>query len=442
MNIDKVEILQKLPDKKKVCAYARVSAEKEMTLHSLSYQISYYSELIQNRDDWVYAGVYYDEGISGTKETRPGFQKMMEDARNGKIDLILVKSVSRFARNTVILLNACRELKSLGIDVYFEEQKIHSLSYEGELMLTLQAGFAQEEARSTSLNQRWRIQKDFEEGKLWGGANSWGYKIVNRKLVVDEETAPLVRRIFKMYLDGMGDHAIAVTLNKEKVPTLKGGRWAQAIIGGILTNVNYTGDLLLQKTFVPNYLSHKHLNRGQKDFYLVEDDHEPIIDKKTFELVQQMRKTKAIANNTVKAKQKVLRDFSNILYCANCGRQYRFKKGPYKNYYLCTTFASEGRMHCDAKQIPENILIELTKKTLNLEVLNNDVLKNKVSKILVKKDNIVTYILKNGEEIDARWDDPKRSDGWSKEMKEAARQRAYLKPTINGKWIKEEKSNA
>ena len=426
MEIIKTEIIPTLPNKKRVCAYARVSAEKEMSLHSLSSQVSYYSQLIQNHKEWKYCGVYSDEGISGTKEERPGFQKMMEDARNKKFDLIITKSVSRFARNTVILLNSCRELKELGIDVYFEEQNIHSLSYEGELMLTLQASFAQEEARSTSLNQRWRIAKDFEEGKLWGGGPCLGYKLVNRKYVVDEITAPLVRRIFDLYLEGLGDHAIARKLNEEGVPTLKGGRWAQSIIKGILTNVNYTGNLMLQKTYVESYLSQgRHNNRGQKDFYFVEDEHEPIIDKETFNRVQELRKAKAKENNTVVQKAKVQKEFSELLYCDNCGRQYRYKKGQYKNHYLCSTFASEGKAHCDSKQIPENILINVTKVTLGLNFISNEILKTVIRKIVVKKDNILTFIFINGEEKDVHWDDPKRSDGWTKEMKEAARKRTY-----------------
>lgn len=443
MNIDKVERIQKLPNKKRVCAYARVSAEKEMSLHSLSYQISYYSQLIQSHRDWTYVGVYSDEGISGTKVDRPGFQKMMEDARAGKIDLILTKSVSRFARNTVVLLNACRELKSLGIDVYFEEQKIHSLSYEGELMLTLQASFAQEEARSTSLNQRWRIQKDFEEGKLWGGADCYGYKVIERKLVKDEKTAPIVKRVYSLYLEGYGDHSIAKILNSEGVPTLKGGRWAQAHIKSMLTNVAYKGDLLLQKTFVKNYLSPgRHNNRGQKDWYLVEEDHEPIIDKDTFQKVQDLRKQKSIENKTMTVKEKIIKEFSDLLYCGNCGRQYRFKKGPYKNHYICTTYMNEGKAYCDSKQIPEDILINVTKVTLGLEEISNEILKSKIDRILMKKDNLITYILKNGKELTVHWDDPKRSDGWNKEMKEAARERALKKKTINGKWVKEEQTNA
>ena len=438
MNIDKVERIQKLPNKKRVCAYARVSAEKEMSLHSLSYQISYYSQLIQSHRDWTYVGVYSDEGISGTKVDRPGFQKMMEDARAGKIDLILTKSVSRFARNTVVLLEACRELKNLGVDVYFEEQKINSMSYEGELMLTLQASFAQEEARSTSLNQRWRIKKDFEEGRLWGGANCVGYKIVNRKFVVDEATAPIVRRVYSLYLEGLGDHAIAKLLNEESVPSLKGGRWAQSHIKSMLTNVTYKGDLVLQKTYVSNYLSTgRHNNRGQKDSYLVENDHEPIIDKETFDKVQALRKKKAAENNTTQVKQKVIREFSGLLFCANCGRQYCFKKGPYKNHYMCATFLYEGKARCDAKQIPENILIDVTKVTLGLDEVTNSILRSKVQKILVKRDNILTYVLLSGKTIDAHWDDPKRSDGWTAEMKEAARKRAKAKPVKNGKWIKE-----
>ena len=169
MDIIKITNLPENKGKLKVCAYARVSKEKETMLHSLNAQVDYYSKLIKSHKEWKFAGIYADEGISGTKSDRPDFTKMVEDAHNGKIDLIITKSVSRFARNLVVLLNTCRELKRIGVDVYFEEQNIHTMSFEGEIMLTVFAATAEEEVKTMSLNMYWRIQKDMERGLIWGG---------------------------------------------------------------------------------------------------------------------------------------------------------------------------------------------------------------------------------------------------------------------------------
>ncbi len=159
--------IQQASKQKRVAAYARVSNGKETMLHSLSAQVSYYSSLIQKTPGWDYAGVYADEAISGTKNTRGEFQRMLADCRAGKIDMIFTKSISRFARNTVTTLQAIRELRLIGVDVYFEEQNIHTLGEEGEFILTLLAAYAEEEARSASENQRWRIQKQFQQGRAF-----------------------------------------------------------------------------------------------------------------------------------------------------------------------------------------------------------------------------------------------------------------------------------
>ena len=164
MTLTRMEAPAQLPVRKRVAAYARVSMEKDAMLHSLAAQVSYYSERIQRNPEWEYAGVFADFGLTGTKETRPEFQRMLQECREGKIDLILVKSISRFARNTLALLNTVRELKGLGIGVYFEEQKLDTLSGDGEFMLTILASFAQEESRSVSENCKWRIRKKFEQG--------------------------------------------------------------------------------------------------------------------------------------------------------------------------------------------------------------------------------------------------------------------------------------
>ena len=164
ITLTRMEAPAQLPVRKRVAAYARVSMEKDAMLHSLAAQVSYYSERIQQNPKWEYAGVFADFGLTGTKETRPEFQRMLKECREGKIDLILVKSISRFARNTLALLNTVRELKGLGIGVYFEEQKLDTLSGDGEFMLTILAPFAQEESRSVSENCKWRIRKKFEQG--------------------------------------------------------------------------------------------------------------------------------------------------------------------------------------------------------------------------------------------------------------------------------------
>ena len=162
----KIEALPKLAQEFRVAAYARVSTENDSMRHSLSAQVSYYSNLIQNHPGWQYAGVYADNAYTGTKDCRAEFQRLLSDCRSGKINMVITKSISRFARNTVILLETVRELKSLGIDIYFEEQNIHSISNDGELMLTIIASYAQEESKSASDNQKWRIRKGFAEGEL------------------------------------------------------------------------------------------------------------------------------------------------------------------------------------------------------------------------------------------------------------------------------------
>lgn len=194
MIINKVNTVKKLPKKLRVCAYARVSTGKDAMLDSLANQVSYYSKYIQSKKEWLYVGVYSDEAISGTKATRPGFQKMINDAKNGKIDLIITKSISRFARNTVTLLETVRELKAIGVGVYFEEQRIQTISKEGELMLTILASYAQEEARSVSENMKWRVRKNFAEGIPYK-LTILGYRLTKGKITIVPEEAEIVKLI-------------------------------------------------------------------------------------------------------------------------------------------------------------------------------------------------------------------------------------------------------
>lgn len=186
----------------RVAAYARVSTGKDAMLHSLSAQVSYYSNLIQKHPGWLYCGVYADEALTGTKDNRDNFQRLLEACRAGEIDMVITKSISRFARNTVALLESIRELKELGVDVFFEEQNIHTMSSDGELMLTILASYAQEESRSASENQKWRVRKGFEKGELLNWRIVLGYDIGKDGITVNPEEAELLHEIFRRFIDG------------------------------------------------------------------------------------------------------------------------------------------------------------------------------------------------------------------------------------------------
>ena len=237
----KIEVIPQTVKRKqalRVAAYARVSEAKEESILSLTAQVDYYTKLINANPKWTMAGIYVDEAVTGTKETRPNFLRLMADCRAGKIDCVITKTVSRFARNTITLLSACRELKELGIDVYFEAQYIHSNSGEGELMLSLMASLAQEEARSDSENMKWAVKKSFEQGKPWN-AIIYGYKLVEGTFTVVPDEAEIVRRIFGYYLDGLGSCKIAQILNAEHIPTLHNSAWRDNTIISMLTNRTY-----------------------------------------------------------------------------------------------------------------------------------------------------------------------------------------------------------
>ena len=274
------------PKLTRVAAYARVSSGKDAMHHSLSAQVSYYSSLIQKHPGWTYAGVYADEAKTGTKDSRANFQRLIADCQQGRIDLVITKSVSRFARNTVTLLETVRQLKDMGVDVYFEEQNIHTMSTDGELMLTILASYAQEESRSVSENQKWRIRKNFKEGRPWNGV-MLGYRQQGGKYIIVPEEAEIVRRIYTEYLAGKGLEAIVNGLNADGILTQKGFTWHKGPVSRILRNSNYTGNLLLQRFYSENHITkRKCVNEGELPKYSAADTHEAIIDIETFNAVQ------------------------------------------------------------------------------------------------------------------------------------------------------------
>lgn len=401
------------PKAKRVAAYARVSSGKDAMLHSLSAQISFYNEMIQKHPGWLYAGVYSDEALTGTKDTREGFQSLLADCRQDKIDMVIVKSISRLARNTVTLLESVRELKSLGVDIYFEEQNIHTLSSEGELMLTILASYAQEESLSVSENQKWRIRKNFQEGKPWNGA-MLGYRIVDGHYEIVPDEAEIVRRIFDMYLSGMGIQSIANTLNQEGIKTRLGAKFRYPCIHKILLNEKYTGNLLLQKTFRENHITKRTVkNCGEMPMYYVENAHEPIITPEDFQKVQSVMAQRAEKYAPHSSGNTKTYAFTSLITCAKCGRHFRRKTVRGKPIWICPTFNYEGKAACDAKQIPEEILNETT---ADLDV-------NAISEITADSGNRLIFRFKDGAETERIWCDRSRSESWTDEMREKARQK-------------------
>lgn len=267
------------PKKLRVAAYARVSTEQDEQQNSYEAQVRYYTHYIEANPDWEFAGIYADDGISGTDtRKRDGFNAMMNAALNGEIDLILTKSISRFARNTVDSLNAVRDLKAKGIEVRFEKEHINTLDPKCEVMLTIMSSLAQEESRSISENVRWGIQRSMQRGKVnLVRKNFLGYKLgENGQPVIDEEEAAIIRRIYDMYLEGKTIRFIADALTEDGILTPSGRKvWSVSTIKSILTNEKYKGDALLQKTIVVNYLTKEtKKNEGDAKQYYISNSHE------------------------------------------------------------------------------------------------------------------------------------------------------------------------
>lgn len=424
MNKLVIPLFKETPEKEKlrVAAYARVSTGKDSMLHSLANQVEYYSSLINSRSEWEFVGIYTDEAVTGTKSERKGFSKLIADAKEGKIDLIITKSISRFARNTVTLLETIREFKLLNIDVYFEEQRINTLSGEGELLLSILASVAQEESRSVSENLKWRIRKNFELGLAWNTC-VLGYKLNKGVFEVIPEEAEIVKLIYALYQKGNGTPAIAKELNRRGLITKRGHRWSNASIRIILTNYLYTGNLLLQRFYKDNHINKvKTPNNGELRKFHAEETHEAIIDLETFNKVQEMMSRKADSMKRVSPHKKS--GLTGKLICANCGCRYHRRTTPYNTYWICGTYSMKGKEFCQSKQIPEAILFEKIAEVLNLKEYSEEAFNKQIDHIIVKDNNKLEFHLKDGVLKEALWVDKSRSLSWTPEMKERARQTA------------------
>lgn len=340
----------------RTAAYARVSSDSEDQLNSFAAQIRYYTELLQNSTDAVFVDMYADEGITGTSAAkRADFQRLMNDCRKGKIDRILTKSVSRFARNTPECLAAVRELKTLGVSVYFENEDIDTAEISTEMMLAIYSQFAQEESISISKNCRMGIHKRMADGTYKNGSVSYGYKYSNGKVEIDEESAKIVRRIFKEYLEGRGILEISAMLNADGVPKPTNAKeWYPQFISNIISNEKYIGDSLLQKKYMTDTLPYqKRINRGEKTQYYISNTHEPIIDKETYDAVQELRKNKSLVyHQTVTRKHYPL---SRMIKC-NCGCGFRRKKSGNRITWACLKHDRKSSEQCSMKPIREQII--------------------------------------------------------------------------------------
>lgn len=376
------------PQKKKMAAYCRVSTEQLEQLSSYEAQVAYYTSYIDNHPDYEMAGIFADEGLSGTNtKKRDQFNKMIEACKEGKIDMIITKSISRFARNTLDTLNYVRSLKELGIGVIFEKENINTLDSKGEVLLTILSSLAQDESRSISENSTWGIRRKFEQGKLIINHTKFlGYtKDEEGNLIIDEKQAKIVRRIYKDYLDGKGTNRIARELEEEGIKGWNGkSKWYESTIRGMLTNEKYKGDALLQKTYTVDFLSKKRVdNNGEVPKYYVEESHPAIIDKEMWEAVQlemERRRVFAETHAVYKLDYATLDNpFSGRVICGHCGSPFGRKVWNSTDeirrrfIWRCNRkYIAKGEKGCTNKHVDDTVLYQAFINLFNAIVENKD----------------------------------------------------------------------
>ena len=401
-----------LTKRSRVAAYCRVSSGKDAMIHSLAAQVSHYSQSIQANPLWEYAGVYVDEAVTGTKDSRPEFQRLLSDCRAGKVDIILTKSISRFTRNTLTLLQTVRELKALSVEVWFEQEHIKTFSGDGEMMLSLLGSCFQEESKQVSDNCKWRIRKNFSEG-MPPYVVMLGYRLQDNRYVIIPEEAEVVKMIYQDFFSGLGRNLIVKKLNALGKSPIRNGRWSESGITQILTNEKYTGSMVLQKTFVSDHISKKKRpNQGELQKYLAEFTHEAIIEKDTFDKVQEEIKRRAEIYYSKGAVSH--HPYAGKITCAYCGKKYVRKKrkkrdGGTRHIWICPTFSRFGKEYCKSTLIAEE----------ELEAIFPDGF-HKATALSDHRLEITHY---DGRCETIHYSQRTRKKGWTDEMKEEARRR-------------------
>lgn len=407
-----IRLIEKLPPqprKKRVAAYCRVSKGTENLINSFKAQVDKYDSDILSNPDWEKAGIYSDEGISGTRiNKREGFQQMIVDCEAGKIDLILTKSISRFARNTVDTLTTTRRLKEIGVEVYFEKENISTFSAEGEFMLSLMASFAQEESLSISENIKWSRRKSFENGDPQTRSPMFGYRWVDDNLEVIPEEAEIVRQIFDDYIAGESSYSLARKLNAQGIKTVRGADFDDQAVIYILKNVTYLGGFVLQKTVVVDPLEKKRIrNKGEFHMYIVEDDHEAIIDRETFERVQTLMKERA-SKSWGHNRYSDTTCFYQKIICGRCGMNYvhankKRKDGTYASCFYCGCRPLR-KPKCGNCQIAEPTLRIKIAEALGIDKFDEDEFSSRVDHIEVLKGEPLKIYMKDGHVIEKTWE--------------------------------------
>lgn len=343
--------------KRRVAAYCRVSGGSEDQLNSYQAQLTYYSHKFEDSTTEELADLYADEGITGTRDDkRDEFQRLMKDCRRGKIDRIYTKSISRFARNTKDCLKNLRELKALGITVFFEKENIDTANMTDEIMITILGGLAQEESVSISQNMQWAIQKRMQNGTYITSTPAYGYRNQDGQMVIFEPEAMIVRRIFQEYLQGNGIKEICVMLNQEGLPPGKYGKqWRYESLRYILTNERYIGDCLWQKRFTENVFPfRKQTNNGQVEQYYMSDTHEAIISREDFERVQKLLAEKSEYFGNTEFHQYPL---SLKIECAECGTKFKRKMVNNRVHWVCRKHDINAQ-DCVCKAIAEDVFYQ------------------------------------------------------------------------------------
>lgn len=383
------------PEKKKVCAYCRVSTDNEEQKTSYDAQVDEYTKRILENPNWQLVKIFADEGISGTStKKRKEFNEMITAARNSEIDLILTKSFSRFARNTVNCLSYIRELRLLNVEIYFKKENIYSSDPKVDFLLTIMSSIAQEEARNISENVTWNVQKRFKEGVPVINTNRFLGYTKDRKggnLVIIPEEAEVVKTIFQLYTNGVGPNEICRKLMAKGYKTGAGKtKWTQSTLTSILKNEKYCGDLIQQKSVTIDYLSHKRVkNKELAPKFHIENNHEPIIDKNTFLLAQKIRNDRADKRgdeNKNYSKYTKTYPFSSLIVCNRCGRTLKRR---YWNYgypsarimQQCGGYL-EGKGNCNAKAVYQEVLEGATIQMLNIVFIKNINVMNTIQSVI------------------------------------------------------------
>lgn len=420
--IQKIETkLPELKKKKRVAAYARVSVAKGRTLNSLSQQVSYYNDLITNNKDWEFAGVFSDLGVSGASGNREGFQEMLAACEEEKIDLILTKSISRFGRNTVDLLETVRNLKDIGVEVHFEKENIKTFSGDGELMLSILASFAQEEARSISNNVKWGIRKKFQEGKV----NSYvlyGYRWDGEKFNLVPEEAEVIKYCFSNFLAGKSAETTEKELQEKGIKGLTGKPLPASSIRAILRQEKYTGNSLLQKTYTDFITKKEMKNEGELPMYWSEDTHPKIIDLEVYEKVQDELARRRQLGSRANMSLNVTCFTSNI-HCS-CGRNFqrsqRNKRDGSKEKYvvwMCAGQKDANRKGCINPSIPEYILKNKCCEVLGIKNFSEEIFYKNIKDINVLEPGLLEFVFIDGRKEKIKWKSTAKKDWWTDEAR-------------------------